>query len=269
MQKHWARIKTGLILGILSIVSIFFLPNVVFFILCGLAVTAAFWEFLGLIAVRTNLQKALYVLCFWALLVVMHHNKHLTFQIALVWWILAFVMIFIPLRHLKIFKHKSLQFFVAVLMLVPAWIAFVDIHHYDRALVFYLIMLVCFADTGAYFVGSAFGKHKLLPHVSPKKSVEGLIAALIIGNLAGLSVILFLPHFGGLALWKWLLLGTGLILISVLGDLFESLLKRLYNTKDSGNLLPGHGGLLDRLDSLCAAAPIYALFLHAAHLLAS
>jgi phosphatidate cytidylyltransferase len=176
-------------------------------------------------------------------------------------------MIFVPLKRLKIFKHKILQFFVAVLMLVPAWIAFVDIHHFNRALVFYLIMLVCFADTSAYFIGSAFGKHKLLPQVSPKKSIEGLIAALVVGNIAGISVLIFLPHWGGLAVWQWLILGTSLILISVLGDLFESLLKRLYNTKDSGNLLPGHGGLLDRLDSLCAAAPIYAWFCHLFHLI--
>ncbi len=267
MQKHWARIKTGLILGILTIVTIFFLPNVVFFAICGIAISAAFWEFLSLISVHKIWQKALYFICFWALMVVMHHNKHLTFQIALVWWIIALVMIFIPVQRLRLFKHKSLQFFVAVLMLVPAWIAFVDIHHYSRALMFYLIMLVCFADTGAYFVGSAFGKHKLLPRVSPKKSIEGLIAALVIGNIAGLSVLAFLPHWGGLSVCAWLLLGTGLILISVLGDLFESLLKRLYDTKDSGSLLPGHGGLLDRLDSLCAAGPIYALVLHSLHLI--
>ncbi len=267
MKKHWARIKTGFILGILSIVTIFFLPNVIFFVICGIAVSAAFWEFLSLIAVRKLPHKIAYLLSFWLFMVVMHHNKHLTFQIALVWWVIAFVMIFVPLKRLKIFKHKTLQFFVGVLMLIPAWIAFVDIHHYNRALVFYLIMLVCFADTGAYFVGSAFGKHKLLPQVSPKKSIEGLIAALIIGNIAGLSVLVFLPYWGGLSVFVWLVLGTALILISVLGDLFESLLKRLYNTKDSGSLLPGHGGLLDRLDSLCAAAPIYAWVCHLAHLI--
>ncbi|MCX7123909.1 MAG: phosphatidate cytidylyltransferase [Gammaproteobacteria bacterium] len=267
MQKHGARIKTGLILGILTIVIIFFAPNSLFFIICGIAISAAFWEFLNLISVRVLFHKIIYLLFFWACAAVMHHHENITLNIALIWWIIAFVMIFIPVKRLKLFKHKSVQFFVGLLMLAPAWIAFVDIHHHNRAMVFYLIMLVCFADTGAYFVGSAFGKHKLLPQVSPKKSIEGLIAALIIGNIAGLSVVLFLPHLTGLHFLYWLILGTGLILISVLGDLFESLLKRLYDTKDSGSLLPGHGGLLDRLDSLCAAAPIYALICHLTHLI--
>ena len=266
MKKHWARIKTGLILGILTIVIIFFAPNLLFFVVCGIAVSAAFWEFLGLISVRSLLHKILYLFCFWGFAAMMHHNEFWTLRVALVWWVIAFIMIFIPLSRLRMFKHKSLQFFVGLLVLAPAWIAFVDIHHHDRAMVFYLIMLVCFADTGAYFVGSAFGKHKLLPQVSPKKSVEGLIAALIIGNIAGLSVVLFLPGLSWLHVFYWLILGTVLILISVLGDLFESLLKRLYDTKDSGSLLPGHGGLLDRLDSLCAAAPIYALVCHLTHL---
>ncbi len=267
MQKHWARIKTGLFLGLLSIVSIFFFPNWLFFILCGGVISAAFWEFLNLIGYHTLAKKGLGMVIFWALTALMLQHRQGTFYLAVIGWILAAVLIFVPLPRLAFFKKGWLQLCVGVLMLAPAWVAFVEVHQHWRTLVFYLIMLICFADTGAYFVGTAMGRHKLLPKVSPKKSVEGLIGGLIIGDLAGLSVVLFLPHWGGISLRLWGIAGVILILVSVLGDLFESLLKRLYDAKDSGSLLPGHGGLLDRMDSLCAAAPFFVLFCYATHLI--
>ena len=121
-------------------------------------------------------------------------------------------------------------------------------------------MLVSFADTGAYFVGSHCGKHLLMPAISPKKSFEGLLGGLVIGTLAGLLEVLFMPNLSWQKILFWTLLSVVLVLVSVLGDLFESLIKRVYDAKDSGSLLPGHGGFLDRLDSQTSAMPIF-LFL--------
>jgi phosphatidate cytidylyltransferase len=122
-----------------------------------------------------------------------------------------------------------------------------------REWIFTVFLIVMLSDTVAYFVGSAIGKHRLYPAISPKKSVEGAIGGLV-GGIAG---ALFAKFFWFPEL-SWLLAaGIGLVLGSCgqIGDLFESMLKRSYGVKDSGRIIPGHGGLLDRLDSLIFAFP--------------
>ncbi len=261
MSKHLTRIKTGLFLGIFSIVSIFFFPNGLFTALCAVLVSLAFWEWLTLMNIRTGIHKLILMLIFWILAVLMLDHFLWTLGLAVAWWIFATFLIFVPLEHLQGLKNKLLQFLMGTLILGALWVSVVHLHKMDRSLVFYLIMLVCFADTAAYFVGSQYGQHRLLERVSPKKSYEGLVGGLIIGSIAGLSVVLFLPGLSWGSFLAWFVFGVFLILVSVVGDLFESLLKRLYDAKDSGSLLPGHGGFLDRLDSLAAAFPVYVLAL--------
>jgi phosphatidate cytidylyltransferase len=121
------------------------------------------------------------------------------------------------------------------------------------------LMIVWAADSGAYFAGRKFGKHKLSPRISPNKTVEGLIGGVAAGMLVALLFAWFfadatikqLPAIAVVAIWT--------ILFSVVGDLFESLLKRHVGAKDSGALIPGHGGVLDRIDSVLAALPVFAL----------
>ncbi len=121
----------------------------------------------------------------------------------------------------------------------------------------YLFALVWVADSGAYFAGRQFGKTKLIPDVSPNKTVEGLIGGLLLTG-AVMAGVAYYRHLTGLHLAGFVVLSVITVLASVLGDLFESLLKRKVHIKDSGTLLPGHGGVLDRIDSLLAAAPIFA-----------
>jgi phosphatidate cytidylyltransferase len=122
-------------------------------------------------------------------------------------------------------------------------------------LVFPVIWL---ADTGAYFVGVQYGRHKMLPRLSPKKSWEGLVGGVVGGTLVGGFLAFAYARFGPLALrsWQGALLGLALSATSVLGDIGESLFKRFANVKDSGSLLPGHGGAFDRIDSLIWAGVI-------------
>jgi phosphatidate cytidylyltransferase len=127
---------------------------------------------------------------------------------------------------------------------------------YTPHFVMALMFLVWGADTFAYFFGKNFGKTKLLPEISPGKTIEGLfgafVGALIIGTVAGMLIGL-----NGMNLFYFILICLVTVLFSVVGDLHESLYKRKAQIKDSGSLLPGHGGIMDRIDSLTSAAPIY------------
>jgi phosphatidate cytidylyltransferase len=147
-------------------------------------------------------------------------------------------------------------------VLIPAWFAAVYLLLVDGrrpALLLYALLVVWVADTFAYFAGHKWGRHKLAPDISPGKSVEG-----VAGGFAG-SLILAVPagllvwHWQGWALLAWLMLAAVTMLVSVLGDLTESLHKRLAGVKDSGSILPGHGGVLDRIDALTSALPVFAL----------
>ena len=127
---------------------------------------------------------------------------------------------------------------------------------YGGVMLLYLLSLVWVADTGAYFSGRRFGRNKLAPAISPGKTREGVIGGLL-ANLLWMLVVFQLSDGWGIALLPFLLVGFATSLISVAGDLFESVLKREAGVKDSGKLLPGHGGVLDRVDSVIAAAPVY------------
>ena len=140
------------------------------------------------------------------------------------------------------------------------WICLHDLVYlhevYGAGMLLYLLSLVWIADTGAYFSGRKFGKHKLAPTISPGKTWEGLVGGLL-ANLVWIISIYQLSSGWGLGLPQFLLISLATTLISVVGDLFESILKREAGVKDSGKLLPGHGGVLDRVDSVIAAAPVF------------
>jgi phosphatidate cytidylyltransferase len=145
-------------------------------------------------------------------------------------------------------------------ILIATWVALVQLHARSPWVVLAAMAIVWIADTAAYFSGRAFGRRKLAPQISPGKSWEG-----VYGGLAAAAVyaMLLVPATRdlapGVAPAVWVLLVVALAALSVLGDLFESLLKRQAGAKDSGSILPGHGGMLDRIDALLSAMPAAAL----------
>lgn len=168
--------------------------------------------------------------------------------------------------------HPLLRSASGWLVLVPLWLAMVELRHFSPVAVLLLMGVVWISDSAAYFSGRRFGKHKLAPAISPGKTWEGVAGAglaVSLYALLALGVAVALGRIENAADWLlptvllvWLLLYLG-----ILGDLFESWIKRLAGTKDSGTILPGHGGVLDRIDALTAALPVAALILLHGHLL--
>jgi phosphatidate cytidylyltransferase len=187
--------------------------------------------------------------------------------LAVIFWF--FLAPFILAKGMSVSLDRLRPFYVVLgLILLPAtWFALVFLR--DLGLVFLLttMALVWIADIGAYFVGKAFGKHKLAAQISPGKSIEGALGGLLLCYGYALLCVFYLPFestlFGAWAIrFGWVpmfLMVTVLTAFSVFGDLFESQLKRMAGVKDSSHLLPGHGGVLDRVDALIPSMPIAAL----------
>lgn len=177
---------------------------------------------------------------------------------ALLWWLLALHWV----RHypqLNWGRSNAVRLMVGALVLLPCWVAVVALHArgvQGPEYLLYLMVLIWTADSGAYFAGRRWGRRKLAPAVSPGKTIEGLWGALAT-SMVWASIGLYWLEPGLPVLFVLLSLVT--VLFSVLGDLAESMFKRMVGLKDSGQILPGHGGVLDRIDSLTAAAPVFVL----------
>jgi phosphatidate cytidylyltransferase len=178
-------------------------------------------------------------------------------------WLLIGVWLFAlvkgPLEAVR--RGMPPKLLAGLLVLLPAWWACLLVHgsgDVGGALLLFLMVLIWGGDSGAYFAGRRFGKHKLAPAVSPGKSIEGGLGAIAVAVLCGALLAWWLPGVG--LIWG-LILCVAVMAISIVGDLFESWMKRRAGLKDSGAILPGHGGVLDRIDSLTAAAPLYLLSL--------
>ena len=132
--------------------------------------------------------------------------------------------------------------------------------HYESYIIILIFLMIWINDTFAYLVGKSFGKHKLFEKISPKKTIEGFLG----GALFTIIFSFFIPTIFGWdnenTIWKWVVISIIVVIFATLGDLVESKFKRSANVKDSGNIMPGHGGILDRLDSIIFVAPFIFLF---------
>jgi len=196
-----------------------------------------------------------------------HSLVTLILWLAVIWWVLSAGLTLLYPRYSQFWSsHRSIRAVFGWLTLVPTWLAFVVLRSNDfnadpyhgAQLIMVLFLMVWSADVGAYFVGKAIGRHKLLPNVSPGKTIEGFIGGVVFACVL-VSIAGYIIGWDSQRFIMVLLVTALITTISVLGDLNESMFKRQAGIKDSGSILPGHGGILDRIDSLTATAPIYAL----------
>jgi phosphatidate cytidylyltransferase len=220
-------------------------------------------EWLNFMGLSTLLSKVIWFLIFFtAFLLALHLPPFWVLLIGALSWVIAFILLFYyhNNHHRGIFfaHQKNVIGLMGVLALVPAWIAFNLLREKGTLFLLLYLCMLWSTDTGAYLAGKWLGKHKLAPSISPKKTIEGAIGGLLL--LWVVAAIGFFYYGVGKEspLLYWIAV-TLLNIFSVVGDLFESIFKRLRGMKDSGKVIPGHGGILDRIDGMIASLPIFVL----------
>ncbi|NLA67536.1 MAG: phosphatidate cytidylyltransferase [Gammaproteobacteria bacterium] len=263
------RVLAALAMAPVAIAAVLLLPTPWMLLLAAIVFLAALWEWFALAEVDDSLARGALLVLNLLLMVALVWGTGGTaatlvlFKLAVVlgvlWWLLAMLwLVHFDFAsdhdtHARVFKLAA-----ATLAVVPAWCAPGLLHNDGPAWLLLVLMTVWATDTGAYFAGRRFGKRKLAPRISPNKTLEGLLGGVVAGVLVA-TLGAWLIGAGVAALPLVALVALLTVLFSVVGDLLESLLKRHVGAKDSGNLIPGHGGIMDRIDSQLAALPVFAL----------
>ena len=260
------RIITGVILGLVVLWAIFYLNSYYFNIAVAVILLLASWEWSGFVEKANMLVRVVYLIVMAILIYLSQYLLLATLYVSLLFWLVAFAMVVIYPKCQSVLTAKYTIALMGVFSIVPFTGAIGLLHAQRPVLLLMVMLVVTLADTGAYFVGKRYGKHKLAPVISPKKTMEGLVGGLVFGVLVGVLCALLVSQ-------SWyqqallIIFSVVVVLVALLGDLFESMIKRHCGIKDSGNILPGHGGMLDRMDSLFAALPIFVLLLLLCNLL--
>jgi phosphatidate cytidylyltransferase len=274
------RIITASILAALVATAVFTLPPEYFSLLLGILTLVAAWEWLYLIDVRSITKRLLFLLALIVPMVGLHLWTHflellaqwtkwpeIRFYSGILEWlvippILFWVVVMISIRNLPNtvlnlqmkLRYKAL---IGWFILLACWMFLSRLRaFYEPPMTMYFLVLIWVADISAYFVGKKYGKTKLAPDISPGKTVAGFYGALVSGLVCAI-VLSLIYGFNYVFAADFALLSMLTVLISVYGDLFFSVVKRQRGVKDSGAILPGHGGILDRVDSIIAAIPLF------------
>jgi phosphatidate cytidylyltransferase len=261
------RLITALLVTPFAIALILLLPTAPFAALIAILCLIALWEWTRLSGMRSRPWRAILIGLVGAAMLALWWWRGswawwLTIMAGAAWWILALLW----LRHFSFAaaptrENIARKLLAGLFAVVPAWAALMGIHESQAAphgWALYPLMVVWAADTFAYLAGKRWGKTKLAPTISPGKTIAGVYGALAGSALIAVAGGWFL-QVRGVALFALVVLGMIAVALSIVGDLFESLIKRHAGVKDSGAMFPGHGGVFDRLDGVFAALPVFAL----------
>lgn len=267
------RVVTGILLLVLFSSGLLLTGPAGFGVFIALIFGVGAWEWSAMSGITDSLMRGAYVLLMFVLFYLSQLlPAAIVVGAGLIWWLACLVLVKIYPAAQTLWRRPGWRLVAGGLVLVPAWAALVLARESSLQaipqvsgiwLVLYLFVIVWLADIGAYFSGKRFGRRKLAPSVSPGKSIEGAIGGMLaVICLPLVLALVLLPAEGrpsaGLAQVALLMLVTAAAAaLSVVGDLTESLVKRVAGVKDSGTLLPGHGGVMDRIDSITAAAPVF------------
>lgn len=255
---------TALILVPLFLAALFLFSAWAFAVFLGLILLLAAWEWGGLCELEA-VPKGLWLLSCIVLAAGLYllHGLLWTALVGVMFWFLAIVAVIVFPRGRALWSSRAARLGAGFLVLIPAWAALLVLQGMPQGpwLVLWTMLMVWGSDIGGYFVGRAWGRRKLAPAVSPGKTIEGLLGGVGAALLLSL-VMLVAARLPIAALFPVVIITLLVVAAAVFGDLFESLIKRVAGVKDSGSLLPGHGGVLDRIDAVLAAAPVAAVLLY-------
>ncbi len=254
------RILTALIIAPAALAAIFLLSVEDFrWFIFGLMILSG-WEWANFIRLGA-LGRWLYGIGLGILLWTTSESLQMWIVLAGLWWLIAFALILKFPSQPEFWNRREVLAAVGVIALVPCGVSLNVLKSMPQAesLIMLLLLLIWSADIGAYFVGRRFGRRKLLAAVSPGKSVEGLLGGLAVTLIVGLIMTATVAPIAQMSVPSllWGIVFVVIALVSALGDLTLSMFKRIRGIKDSSQLLPGHGGILDRLDSLYSSAPLF------------
>ncbi|GHB63359.1 phosphatidate cytidylyltransferase [Psychrosphaera saromensis] len=278
------RITTAIVLGVILLAILFYVPMEVFTWLALAIFGYGAYEWSKLAEIKSKVNQlvysaglmgvggAIYLLyldsSLWTLTGSLTEKNYNLMFIACIWWAISSVLVLIYPRGKRVWQHNCIvKSSFGYFTLIPAWLALVTLREWDHAINFnagawlalFVFGIVWAADVGAYFSGKRFGARKLMPNVSPGKTIEGFIGGIV--AVVILTLVVLWNQNVSFENWPVMIICCVVIgVISAFGDLSESMLKRDAGIKDSGNIFPGHGGLLDRIDSLTAAMPVFLVF---------
>lgn len=282
------RIITASILATLIALAVFFLPADYFSLILAAITLIGAWEWVNLVGIDSKLKRVLFFVAlivpmlgiyFWTQLLqviyfageqlnlglpdVRYYSGVLEWLVIppIVFWIMAMILIRnLPSALLKLDMRMRYKALIGWFVLLAAWMFLSRLRTlYGTELTMYLLLLIWAADIAAYFSGKKWGKTQLSPEISPGKTIAGMYGALVSAVVCGIVLVLIYKVYNSKVIIAadFVFLSVLTALISIYGDLFFSLVKRQRGVKDSGTLLPGHGGILDRIDSLIAAIPFF------------
>ena len=253
------RIITGTVLIILALLVLFVFPSFVYLWVSSLVLLYGAWEWGHLMCLKSFRMKLGYLILIFILGVLFEIQKSWVLSfivIALMWWVWHFLLILAYPRNTRLWTAPWIKGLTGVFVLVPCWLSVNKLYAMSPWLMLILFLIIWGSDIAAYFTGRLWGRRKLLPNVSPGKTWAGFWGAFVTVIILAAICVDVVPQFRHHHLFIFILFILTM-LFSVLGDLVESMYKREAGLKDSGNIFPGHGGLLDRIDSLTSAAPLF------------